>query len=295
MTMNDTDLKIAEETIRALDEAKHVEPRKPEFWLWSDIANIHSSFLDVKHMIMPDYFHDILQKNVFKKIPEFKYMVSTPIHIKTISKENSNDTQSSDLDQKISRAGCEFIFQKYDNATLTQAYFMFPNKSVVELAHLADEISIYHAAKRIQNATKVLVAIITTKATDYVKEKTVTEVFNTLWKEFFNTTDIKTLKEKFGIKNTPTTHLIPNHWPYVYYMLQECVNALNVHNKLTTEEIMKQCIESAHIQRELFKRHTDHTPEQFLTPTNFKTSVDKIEEERKNLWLCYYPQTLRQR
>ena len=297
MIVNDTDVKQAKETLRALNDAKHEDPHKPEFWLWSDISNIHSNFLYRDHMIMPDYFHENLQRTVLKVLPEFQDIVSKPIHVKNVNAPDSDNTTiantEANLDQQITRAGCEFFFQKFDNATLTQAYFLFPNASVIELSHLADEISIYHEAKKIQNITRVFVAIVTSKTIDYVKEKTFQEIWNALWTEFFDTTDINKLKEQFNIKNAPTTHLIPNHWTYVHYMLQDCAHNLDIYDTLTTEKVLNQCHESAKVQRNMLKKHTNQNPEDFLTPTNFKTTVEKIEAERKNFWSCYYPQTLR--
>lgn len=298
MTMNDIDLKEAQETQYALNQAKHIDQNKTEFWLWSDIAQIHSSFLNKDNLIATDYFHKNLQHAVFEVLPEYHDMFPKPVHVKSVSNQKLNETDSPDmeknLDHQMTRVGCEFFFQKFDNSPLSQTYFLFPEKSVKELSHLSDEISIYHEAKKIQNITKILVAVVAYKTIDFDKKQTFAKIWNTLWTELFGTTDIEQLKNKYSIKNSPTTHLIPNYWMYVRYMLQDCKNYIDTHEMLTSEEVIEQCRESAQIQRHMIEKHTEQKPEDLLTTTDFKETVKKIEEARKDLWLCYYPKSLKQ-
>lgn len=299
MSMTDLELKNAQETQYALKQAKHTEPNKPEYWLWSDIAKIHNHFLDPNRSIAIDLFHAKLQDAVHKVVPEFRDVFPKPVHIKSISNQKLNYEDSPDmeknLDQEITRVGCEFFFQKFYNTEFSQAFFLFPNTSVTELVHKADEVNLYRVSKKIQNMTKILVAIIASKTIDYKKIQPFPQIWHTLWSELFGTDDIDGLKAKYNITtNAPTTHLMPSQWIYIYYMLQDVVNYIdNAHAQLDLETILKHCRESARFQRDSFKKHTEKYPEEFLTPTDFKETVKKIETERRNFWIENYLQSFR--
>lgn len=297
MTMNDDELKKAQETQYLLNQTKKAEQNKPTYWLWSDIASIHSDILNPDYLIPVDYFHEKLHHNVSKVIPEFRNIFPKPIHVKSISNQTLNETDSPDmeknLDQQITGLGCEFFCQKFYNTEFSQAYFLFPNASFRELVHYADEICLYRTSKKIQNMTRIFFALVADMCGQTNKKENFDYLLNIIWTELFNVNDIQILKNKYKIANSPTTHLMPNQWIYIYYMLQDIVNNVSPHTYLTIGEIAKQCRESACFQRSSFIKHTEQAPEDFLTPTNFKETVTKIETARKDFWLANYQKSLR--
>lgn len=299
MAMTDIELKQAQEIQYILNQTKHIEPNKPEYWLWSDLAKAHDYFLDQSRLIEFDSFHEKLQKQVFKAIPEFRDIFPKPMHIKTINNPNLNDIDSTytedNLDQQITRVGGEFFFQKFYNTEFTQSYFLFPNASFQELVDYASEVNLYRAAKKIRNMTSILVAIVTTKTIKYDKDQTFPQIWHAIWTELFGTNNLDELNQTYNITNAPTTHLRPDQWIYIYYMFQDIVNYIDQHKTLMIEDILEQCRESASFQRNNFKKHTELFPEDLLTKTDFKENVAKIENERKNFWLINYPKSLRQR
>lgn len=298
MTMTDLELKNFQEMQYSLNQTKRKDVNTPEYWLWSDLAKIHNYFLDPNRLIAVDLFHAKLYDTVCKAASEFRDVFPKPIHVKTINNQTPNRTDLPDIeDQQITRVGCEFFFQKFYNTEFTQAYFLYPNSLLMDLVHKADEITLYRTSKKIQNMTKILVAVIASKTIDYHKIQPFPQIWYTLWSELFNTTDIKGLKNKYNITtNAPTTHLMPSQWIYVYYMLQDVVNYVDkAHETLNLETILQQCRQSAQFQRNSFKKHTEQYPEDFLTTTDFKETVKKTEQDRKYFWLENYMQAFRQK
>ena len=294
MIMTDTELKQAHEAQYILNQTRRTEKYQPDFWLLSDIVKTHPNFLD-KNRLIPVYdFHEKLKKTVFKSVPAFHDVFPHPVHVKTIINPTDSSDKQNKLDQQITNVGCEFYFQQFRETEFTQAYFLFPNASFLELVHNAENINLYRTAKKIQNVTKILVATITSKTIDYDSKKTFEQIWYTLWSELFATKDIDGLKAKHNITtNAPTTHLIPSQWTYIYYMLQDLMHYIdNTHTELMTEDVLKLCRESAQIQRHMFEKHTEHGPEYFLTKTDFKEIVKNVETQRTNFWLVNYKQSL---
>ncbi len=319
MNLIDLNLEDAKEKLELLNQAKHFNKDQIEFWKWSDIAAIHSDILEQDRLIIVDYFHTKLKDNIVKTIPGYKYLMSNPVHVKTICNQNNKTLNSIDtgysehnLDQQISRLGCEFYFQKFYNTEFSQAYFLFPNASLTDLINYANEINLYRTSKKIQNVTRIFYAMVADRLkqettpenvdnllAEQLKQKNKTENFdyllNVIWCELFATTDIQNLKNKYNITNSPTTHLMPEQWIYVYYMLQDIVNYVSEqHEYSTRDRIARQCAESAQIARSKFQKHTEgnKNPEDFLTQTDFKEIVRRIENARKYLWSTEYKKSL---
>ena len=295
----DLDVQSSQEIQYNLNNTKHTDNNQVDFWLWSDIASIHSGMLDKNRLIPVDYLHEKLQNNVNKVIPEFCDIFPKPVHVKSISNPELNEIDSPDmeqnLDQQITRVGAEFFFQKFYKTEFTQAYFLFPNASFMELVHYADEVSLYRVSKKIQNMTRIFFALVAEHSLQIEKKQNFDYLLNITWNELFAVNDIQILKDKYNIENQPTTHLRPDQWIYIYYMLQDITNYIMPHKNITIEEMAQQCRESARFQRSSFIKYTEHGPEDFLTPTNFKETVTKIETERKNFWITNYQKSLRQK
>ena len=267
MTMTDSQLKYAKDLQYALNQTKQTKSDKTEFWLWSDIATIHANMLDSNQLIIDnDYFHKTLYKNISKTCPELTLVYPEPIHIKTIYTNNEN--LENIFDKQITRLGCEYFFQKLYNTEFSQAYFLFPNATLSELIKHSDEISLYRVAKKIQTSAKVLSGMLISKTTDYDPNCSADYIWNTIWLEFFQTKDLQILKDKYNITNSPTTHMLPDQWIYVYYLLQDIINFVDPHTVLTIEEIAQQCRQSAKHAHDLFIKYTNHTPEYFLRHLN---------------------------
>ena len=119
-----------------LNSTVYQDSKTPEYWLWSDLKSLYPEFLGNSSHIPTDWFTDKLHTTITQNVSAFKYMITKPTHIKTIVADNNSDSDysynintESNIDQKLTRLACEFLFKQYRGTEFTQAYFLFPNAS----------------------------------------------------------------------------------------------------------------------------------------------------------------------
>ena len=169
---------------------------------------------------------------------------------------------------------------------------MYPNATVDELNDKIDDIKIYRRHQDIHNVIRQTASIIL-RVTGRTKA-TVCEVYENTWAKFFGTKNLADLKKQYNIEHSPFDNMqldfqtYPNQWDYIYNMFRDMINQLDPHEALKTEDVIKQCTESAQIQRDMIKKHTSKTPEEFLTKIDLGLKSKQIDNDRKQFWFKNY-------
>lgn len=298
--ITDYDLQRNQEIFYALNNSKKQEPKSPEFWLWSDLASLYPKFLNKSAFIPVDWFSDKMHTTITQSVPAFEAMIEKPVHVKTINTNNVYqhvtpcDTFELEktMDQKLTRLACEYLFKQYYGAEFAQAYFLYPNATVDELNDKVDDIKIYRRHQDIHNVIRQSASIIL-RVTGRTKA-TVCEVYKNTWAQFFDTENLDDLKQQYNIQHSPFDNMqldfscYPNQWDYIYNMFRDMITQLDPHEALETEDVIKQCTESAQIQRNMLKKHTGKTPEEFLTKIDLGLKSKQIDNDRKQFWFKNY-------
>lgn len=294
------ELQRNQEIFDALNKTKKQESKSPEFWLWSDLASLYPKFLNKSVFIPVDWFSDKIHTTITKSVPAFEVMIKKPVHVKTINTNNVYqhitpcDTFELEktMDQKLTRLACEYLFKQYYGAEFAQAYFLFPNATFNELNDKIDDIKLYRRHQDINNVAKQAASIII-RTTGRTKAS-VCEAYTKTWEKFFGTENLTELKTTYDIQHSIYDHMqpdfqcFPNQWDYVYNMFRDMIIQLDPHQILELDEVIEQCQECAQIQRDMMKKHTGKTPEEFLIKTDFGAKSKQIDMERKQFWFKNY-------
>ena len=305
--LTDNELQKNQQIFETLNKTKKQEPKSQEFWLWSDLASLYPNFFDKSVFIPTDWFTDRIHATITQNVQAFDAMIEKPVHIQTININNvfqdttPNDTPTlktlnKHMDQKLTRLACEYLFKQYFGAEFTQAYFLFPNATLTELNDKIDDIKIYRRHQDIHNIIKQTASIIL-RITGRTKA-TVCEIYNNTWATFFNTKNLDELKEQYNIQHLPFDNMrvdfscYPNQWDYVYNLFRDMKIQLDEHYELELEDVINQGKESAQIQRNLLKKHTGKTPEEFLTRIDLGLKSKEIDIQRKLFWFQNYTKAL---
>ena len=298
--ITDYELQRNQEIFYALNNTKKQEPKSPEFWLWSDLASLYPKFLNKSVFIPVDWFSDKIHTTITQSVPAFEHLIEKPVHVKTINTNNVYqhitpcDTFELEktMDQKLTRLACEYLFKQYYGAEFAQAYFLFPNANINELNDKIDDIKIYRRHQDIHNVIRQSASIIL-RVTGRTKA-TVCEVYKNTWAKFFDTENLDDLRKQYNIQHSPFDNMqldfscYPNQWDYVYNMFRDMINQLDPHTELEIDDIIGQCEESAQIQRNMMKKHTGKTPEEFLTKIDLGLKSKQIDNDRKQFWFKNY-------
>jgi len=287
--MTDYEMQRNQEIYNKLNETKKQDPKSPEFWLWSDIASLYPKFLSRLNLIPVDLFSDKLHTTIIKNVSAFTDKKERPIHIKTI--DTNDDTEYTIMynpkktDQKLTRLACEYLFRNYYYTEFTQAYFLFPNMSFYEISEITESVEKYRIYQDIENIKKRLAATILRRTNQ--NQAIVNNAFNIVWSKFFDTKDFNVLIQKYTIEHSPTDHIQPNKWRYIYAMFRDIAIQLEQHTELDFEDVKRQSKASAKIARHIFEKYKEK-PEQFLSTTDFSIPAKQIDTRRKQFWLENY-------
>lgn len=295
--------------VRALNQRRHQDislfgdTETSYYWKLSDLTILYNHFFNIKDPVSLGVVTNI-NGHVFKSIPNFRNLISQPVHILNFTDKNFNAFSNESYDikiisngtnQKLSPVACEYLFGQFTGTEFEQAYFMCLNQPIEKIKEVSNLLKFNKVREQVKRSSDTLASLI--KRSTESRLDSYSEVWSFLWCRLFDMRTMDDLRTRYQIKEYETIMNYMQLKPLIFVngLLQEIIQGICNRSKPNKQEIKDIILRTISDSRVYYFKCNFTSPENYTTKNTENSIIGQIQKAQKSFWQLYYPVSLQQR